>query len=767
MRHLRLLVFRELIPPLLVGVLVFTFIVFAREFGRISELFIAGNIGFSASAKLILALVARSLVLTLPVSMLVAIIIAFSRLSSDNEITALRAAGVSIYRLLRPALLIGAAVWLISSLFSVYLGPRANGLIRSMRNDLGINSLVAEFRPGVFNEELPQFVVYVEDLSVDRSEWRNIFLSDSSRQQEHRIILARRGRVLVDSEKRRLQLHLDQGLIYELDLKDVERDNLSRFVSTEFPIATLGDRWPYYLERSWNEYRTAELLSAAAQSDGRRRARLLSEFHLRFALPFSALVFCIIGLPLGLAARKGGRPVGFVIAILIFIVYYNLLFGGRRLALSGKLAPAVGAWGADVLLLLVGVALLWYSERFAARGFFASLVWRLSRAISLPLRWLPAARQAGQKAARRRPKFLPIASGYIGRSFLGFFLLTLCGSIVLFLIITIFELVDDIFRNNISASVVIDYIVYLLPQALVLFTPLAVLLGVLICFSLLEKTSQTMAFKAAGVNIWSLATPVLLIGAVLSACLYLAQEMVLPHANQRQDALLHIIKGKPPRTAYRPERKWVLGTAGHLYNYSYLDEKKNLFVGLNVYDLSIDSQLLNRRIYASRATWLGDSTWRLEDGWTRDFQNPEMPFRRFEVEDFHFPEQASYFKEERLDPEETSKLSFAELREYIDLLGESGIDVSGLLIALYRKLSFPMAALVMALIGLPFSFSFGKRGAFHGIAIGIAIGIIYWGALNFFEVLGSYGLLPPFLSAWAPNLIFSAAGLYLFLNVRT
>ena len=107
------------------------------------------------------------------------------------------------------------------------------------------------------------------------------------------------------------------------------------------------------------------------------------------------------------------------------------------------------------------------------------------------------------------------------------------------------------------------------------------------------------------------------------------------------------------------------------------------------------------------------------------------------------------------------------MRQYIDYLRQSGYNAVELQVELYKKASFPLSCLIMALVGIPFAFSVGRKGAFFGIGVSIAIAVIYWGISGAFEAMGAYGLLLPFLAAWAPNILFAAAGLTMFLTIRT
>ena len=124
-------------------------------------------------------------------------------------------------------------------------------------------------------------------------------------------------------------------------------------------------------------------------------------------------------------------------------------------------------------------------------------------------------------------------------------------------------------------------------------------------------------------------------------------------------------------------------------------------------------------------------------------------------------------RREIFQPKESSKLKYFELSSYISYLKKSGYNATELQVELHKKIAFPLSCLIMALLGIPFSFSMGKKGAFYGIGISIGIAITFWGISGVFETLGAYGLLVPVLAAWAPNIIFGASGFALLFSIRT
>jgi lipopolysaccharide export LptBFGC system permease protein LptF len=112
-------------------------------------------------------------------------------------------------------------------------------------------------------------------------------------------------------------------------------------------------------------------------------------------------------------------------------------------------------------------------------------------------------------------------------------------------------------------------------------------------------------------------------------------------------------------------------------------------------------------------------------------------------------------------------MNWPQLRRYIDGLTRAGFDVARLTVQLYTKLAFPLIAPIIILLAIPFSLLVGTRGAVGGLALGVGIGIFYWAVSALFEAMGAVGQLPPFMSAWSPDIIFAFLALYFYLRMPT
>jgi LPS export ABC transporter permease LptG len=290
---------------------------------------------------------------------------------------------------------------------------------------------------------------------------------------------------------------------------------------------------------------------------------------------------------------------------------------------------------------------------------------------------------------------------------------------------------------------------------------------VLITFGLMNRSNEITAIKATGTSVYRIFTPVLAAAAVLSAGLFFADQFYLPHTNKRQEALHNQIKGKPPQTYLRPDRRWIFGQNSDIYYYQFFDPDRDQFANVTIFRIDPASFAITQRIHADRAHWAENlDRWVYEQGWQRSLQGAAIAgYRNFDVSTFPgLSETPSYFKKE---VKQYSEMNYEELRRYIRDLQQSGFDVVRLRVQLNKKLSYPLITLIMAVLAVPFSLSAAKKGAITGVAVAVGIAVVYTVVSRLFEAMGDLSQLPPALAAWSPDLIFTLLGAYLILKVPT
>jgi LPS export ABC transporter permease LptG/LPS export ABC transporter permease LptF len=782
MKILNRYVFRELLGPFFLGLVVFSFVIVPRL--RVLELLVQKNVVPQEILLILFYILPTILTFSLPMATLLAILISFGRLSADNEVTAMRSSGISIQSLVRPVLVFAGFTFVAAFLNANYWQPRANQRLRVMRNDIALKSISTAIRPGVFEEGFSNLVLYIRDATPDKSIWKGVFLADVSKKDQPKITLAETGTLFNDIQQRKLQLHLSNGATHSVSIRTQGLYDLATFNETDIPVASLsGTAEELQTQpRKIMEMDSLELLNrwrlgpnAGPNAEKEHREQLV-ELSKRLAVPFGGIIFSILAIPLGVISKKGGKSYGFVVSLGIFLVYFLLLSVGEGFAKNGRMSPILGPWGGNLVFLALGVYLLAVSEKESGWSKLLRPVWSVFENLVAAIRSRPTTTTQLQTTARDQTLHrgvrwtLPlILDKYVIAGFLKYFFLVLCSFAIIFIVFTFFELLEDVVSNQIPVLDVLNYFRYLLPQIVFYMIPMSVLVAVLVNFGVLARSSQIVAMKASGVSLYRLALSLMTVTVFMSVASFLMQEYVLPGCNQKQDAIRDKIKGRRPQTYLRPDRKCMMGERAKIFYYNFFDEHLNLFGDLSVFEFDPANFEIRRRIYASRASWDDQhGTWILEDGWAQGFHDQRAiakEFVRFERQRFpEITEDPRYFKKE---VKQSSQMSYLELRNYIEDLKQSGFDVVRLTVALHKKLSFPIISLIMCMIAIPFSFSMGKRGSLYGVGLSIMIGITYWVMLEFFEQVGGAGKLLPFLAAWAPNLIFGASGLYFLFTIRT
>ena len=422
-----------------------------------------------------------------------------------------------------------------------------------------------------------------------------------------------------------------------------------------------------------------ELRDAAAHAPDKPAMRwYLSEFHRRIAMAFACFVLALVGIPLGLSSKKGGKATGFVLTIVLVFAYYFASLAGVTLGRTGRLPPALGVWVPNIGFMVVALILLWRVDRTAWEiGSFRGVTNRL-KSITKRLLYESSSKDIYDRLRRRRLfniNFPQLLDDYILRDFGIYLGLILSTFMVLILVFTFFELLTDIAKHRVPLFTVGEYLIQVAPSMLYLLTPLSVMLAVLVTFGLLQKGSEITAMKATGTSIYRLTFPVLILASLLSVGLFAFDQFYLPDANKRQEALLQTIKGKPAQTFLRPDRKWIFGQGMTIYYYEFFDPDQNHFANISVFEFDARTFRITRRIFAAEAHWQDRSQkWIFENGWARSFDGDAIKeFRKFDGQTFaELSEPPVYFKKE---VKQSQEMNYAELRNYIDDLQQSGFDV--------------------------------------------------------------------------------------------
>ncbi len=781
MRILTRYVLREIVTYSLLGGLLFTFVLFMRYLLTLLELAVRGSASVGDIARVTAYLLPNLLTLTIPMAVLIGILLGLSRLASDSEITAMRACGMGVPSFLRIVSIFAAFAWAINLANTLYLAPHAAKALIQFEEERKTGQASFEVQPRVFYEDFKNYVLYVQDVRPAQGAalWHHVFLADLTQPANPHIVTAEEAYVL-SSGSQTLHLHLDDGSRHDLSPTNPNQYDISTFASTDLPIQT-GQQEDSHITRRDTPMQALELRDLWRLARGPNSRPYSIELNRRFAFPAACFVLMLVGVPLGLSTNRGGKGTGFVLTLFLVFLYYFLSSIGVAVATQGKLSPFLGVWGANLLFTFAGLLLV---QQMTRGGVALTVLSSLGIAFrkfadrfggDSPQGYnIPFASGFTQRARRLlHIRFPLILDEYVMRSFVQNFALVLATLSSLFVIFTFFELIGDIIKYRTPLVTVGEYLLNLVPFILYNVTPLCSLVAVLITFGALSRNSELTAMKTTGISLYRVIAPVLLVAAVLSVALFSFDELYLPAANRRQEALRSVIKGKPAQTFLRPDRQWISGQnpnngePSRIFYYQFFDPYKDVFANVTVFEFQPGTFVLRRRIYASSVHWDEHMhQWIFENGWQRTFNAETIgTYEPFTIRTFaEVHEQPSYFKKE---DRQSQQMSYVELSRYIGDLKQSGFDTMRLRVQLNRKLAYPLITLVMAILAIPFALSAGKKGSLAGLGAAVGVAITYWVIAGVFENLGNVNSLPAVFAAWSPDLLFAMAGGYLLLRTDT
>jgi lipopolysaccharide export system permease protein len=808
MKILTRYILREMVGPTVLGFVFYTSIILMQKLFDFAGMIIRRSLSAAVVGKLLLLSLPHIVVLTVPMSLLFGILIAVGRMSADSEIIAMRALGISTRTIYRPVFVFSFAIFLLNLYLINVVMPRGNSQFASLWGELLTSSVEKDIKPRIFYDDYENLMIYVNDVDSRTGHWKGVFVSDTrsseaadrattpqavvERAAAHpddtaagalstgsgqRIVVAQTGTLSVVKATKQVWMNLEKADTHVWDPRKPDRYDWNANQAQRILVAdkSMTEVTSGAISRSLREMDLRQLLHQADLNQKRDRltynlARV--EIHKKFAIPFACLVFGILGLPLGITNRRGGKSSGFSLSIGIILVYYVMINNGEHLAAAGKVSPAVGMWGANVLLLIIGIYLLIRANRDVGSrrgdrgGIVRRIVGRIVTFINSRRKGRTAAdvEEASSLLNRLDITFPNILDRYVLREFLKILGLVLISVMALFIIVDYTEIARDVRENNIAFHTIFTYYRFYIFQVLNLTLPISVLVATLVTFGILSKNNEVTALKSGGVSLYRVALPIVAIAGAISVLSYFILDFVLPYSNQRVATIKRKIEGKRPISA-GAQKLWFYGKGHYLINFLAYDKNRQELSQVQVFEFSPAEFRMTRRVYAQTARWNGRA-WEFRDGWIRSFlDNNVSTYAPITTPlALYYPETPEDFETEVRAPDQ---MTFAQLRRYIESVRRSGYGAEDLAVKLYTKTSWPAISLVMALIALPFAFKIGRRGALYGIGLALVLGIVYWMVFAIFTKFGEVGNLPAVLSAWSANILFAIGAIYMFLHVET
>ncbi|MFZ1030762.1 MAG: LPS export ABC transporter permease LptF, partial [Candidatus Acidiferrales bacterium] len=355
MRLLDKYIGREVGSHAALGLAVFTFVFFVPQLVRLMDLIVRHSGGIGMVLLIFLCSLIPVLAFTIPMAVLVGVLIGLGRLSADSEIVALHASGISLRRLLRPIGIVAAACGLGTLILTFWLSPLSVRTLRGLEARLIASQAPYAIQPRVFDERFPHLVLYVQDVEAAATRWRGVFLASTGPAGTTDVTIAEGAQVVAGADNSQIELHLGSGSTHEYDPHDPRRYNVTTFGESEIPVELSNPvTGPKTVALSDAERSVSELL--AERGPNWRDARV--EFQRRIAFPAACVVFALLGVPIGVRPRRGGRAAGLILTLVLIGGYYFLFVTGAHMAQQGSIAPWAGIWAANIGAILLGLVFL-------------------------------------------------------------------------------------------------------------------------------------------------------------------------------------------------------------------------------------------------------------------------------------------------------------------------------------------------------------------------------------------------------------------------
>ena len=349
---------REVLAPFAVGVGLLTFALVTGRLLKLSDMVVNHGVSLGEVMRIIGYVMPAFLELTFPMAVLLGVLMGFGRMSSDQEMIAARACGVSLYRLAIPVLGVALIVYAISSYFAFSLRPWANSNLRQKLYELSQTRTSAGLKEKIFNSNFPGLVVYIDQMSDVDSSLHGVLISDARDPHQQNTIIAKHGVLLPDPHSNAITLRLYDGSVFGVE-SSTDATHVTSFKIYDLsvsPESTFGVNDQDPGEMTYPQLRAA---IAAARVEGKRDYDAETELAGKFTVPFATMLFALLGVSLGLKPARGGHSERFGVSVALFFLYYSLMRVGETLAQRGKLNAIVAMSIPDVVFMVLAIWLFY------------------------------------------------------------------------------------------------------------------------------------------------------------------------------------------------------------------------------------------------------------------------------------------------------------------------------------------------------------------------------------------------------------------------
>ena len=359
-RILNLYILREISLPFVMVLFILTFVLLMGRILQLMDLLVNKGIGFLDISKFIVLLMPSFLMFTIPMSLLVAILIGLGRLSGDNEITVMKASGISLYQLSQPIAVAAVIAFISTSIITLFLVPQSNYATKIHLYNVSKQKASIGIREKVFVDYFKGLLIYAEKIPLDGAYMEGVLIADTRLTDEPNTIIAKKAYLISDPKELTVTLRLENGSTHTVDpdLQNYRKMDFAVYdVNLDIGSALFDEK--KLKEKSSGEMTVLELRERLGKSGLEKQLlrEVAIELNKKLSIPMSCLILGLLGVPLGIRTQRSAKSWSISIAFALVVLYYMLQLGGEALVQTGQVTPFIGTWVPNLVFGLAGVIL--------------------------------------------------------------------------------------------------------------------------------------------------------------------------------------------------------------------------------------------------------------------------------------------------------------------------------------------------------------------------------------------------------------------------
>lgn len=748
---------RAVVPYFLVSWLLLSVVLFVQQGSHYSDIFFNANIPRNIIWQLTLALIPNVVAFTCPMAVLIGVVIGLSKMQSDNELIALRAAGIGNLQIIFPVLILGIFLSSLTLFINIDGIPFAARIVKKVALQTALYKLESPIEPGVFNTEVNGFTIYVKDGDLQKGTWKNIFIYNEDQvSKKTRLITSQEGRI--DSMGDVSELVLLNALVSTISNENGQdklvSENLRQF---RFNVPTRRGEIFQKISRTDatpEELGLNELLKFAASKTGKEKTEAEIIWQRRIILSLNPLIFALLGAALVIRFTRGGQGFGIVLALVSIVIHYLLTLLGEQLARTNQIS-VVTAGSIPVVSSVFAVLWFFLSKRFLFNNSFNFADFRFKKNLF----------SISTKPGKRKSRF-NLQTGLldfdITYGLIKYFLLTFCFLTSIYLIFTAFELWK--FAGDIDGGffILIEYLFYLIPFIYIQLAPTGLMIAILAVFVVKSRQNEIITWTSAGQSIYRLLLPCFILMSAAGIFNWQFQERILPAANRKQDELRGYIRSRG-KTSVKTGKFWI-AEQERIFSFEMDESAANInrqVTNLSVYEFSDNHSVLERIYKTPSAVWEKDTIRFSGNAVETVWNNGKVTVNT--TANLKIEQKVNPFANFQLKP---NHLTAAEIKNLAER-SESESMRRSYEVALQKKYATLFLPFVIALFTLPFSLSLNRQKKAAAIGYAVVVWLLFTGATSVFEQFGINDFISPNLAVWSPIFLFAILGAYLISRIKT